>query len=85
MPAGDAVVQWGSLPKRRDYIALLIKFLRPIECAAVIEFDIAKQGILVEHILQSNGLYIQAGKRAAGSLFRLTPGSKAARAFAIQR
>lgn len=27
---------------------------------AIIEFDIAKQGILVEHILQSNALYIQS-------------------------
>jgi len=34
----------------------------PTERAAVIEFEIVKQGILVEHILQSNGLYIQAGK-----------------------
>lgn len=62
LPAGDVVVQWGSLPKRHDHIALILKFLRPTERAAVIEFDIAHQGILVEHILQSNGLYIQAGK-----------------------
>jgi hypothetical protein len=62
LPAGNAVVQWGSLPKRRDYIALFIKFQCPIERSAVIKFDIAKQGILVEYILQSNGLYIQAGK-----------------------
>jgi hypothetical protein len=62
LPAGDVVVQWGSLPKRHDHIALLLKFQRPTERAAVIEFDIAKQSILIEHILQSNGLYIQAGK-----------------------
>jgi hypothetical protein len=62
LPAGDVAVQWGLLPKRHDHIALLLKFQRPTERAAVVEFDIAKQGILVEHILQSNGLYIQAGK-----------------------
>ena len=62
LPAGDVIVQWVSLPKGRDHIALLLKFQRPTERAAVIEFDIAKQGILVEHILQSNGLYVQAGK-----------------------
>jgi hypothetical protein len=61
-PVGDVVVQWGSRPKRYDHIALFLRFQRPIERAAVIEFDIAKQGIIVEHILQSNGLYIQAGK-----------------------
>lgn len=59
---GDVVVQWGSLAKRHDRIALFLRFQRPIERAAIIEFDIAKQGILVEHILQSNVLYIQAGK-----------------------
>jgi hypothetical protein len=62
LPAGDVVVQWGSLPKRHDHIALILRFLRPTERVAIIEFDIARQGIVVEHILQSNGLYIQAGK-----------------------
>lgn len=61
-PAGDVVVQWGGLPKRPDHVALFLRFQRPTERAAVIEFDIAKQGILVEHILQSNALYIQSGK-----------------------
>lgn len=62
LPAGDVVVQWGSQPKRTNHICLIIKFQRPIERTAIIEFDIAKQGILVEHILQSNALYIQGGK-----------------------
>ncbi len=62
LPEGDVVVQWGTLPKRHDHIALVFKFQRPIERAAVVEFEITKQGILVEHILQSNALYIQAGK-----------------------
>jgi hypothetical protein len=61
-PEGDVIVQWALLPKRHDHIALVLKFQRPTERAAVIEFDIVKQGILVEHILQSKGLYVQAGK-----------------------
>lgn len=61
LPTGDVVVQWGELAGRRDHIALILKFERPIEGMAIIEFDIAKQGILVEHILQSNALYIQSG------------------------
>jgi hypothetical protein len=61
LPAGDVVVQWGELAGRRDHIALILRFERPIEGMAIIEFDIAKQGILVEHILQSNALYIQSG------------------------
>lgn len=61
LPAGDVVIQWGELVGRRDHIALILRFERPIEGMAIIEFDIAKQGILVEHILQSNALYIQSG------------------------
>jgi hypothetical protein len=61
-PPGDVVVQWGVLPNPFDHIALVLRFQRPIACAAVVEFEIVKQGIFVEHILQSNALYIQAGK-----------------------
>ena len=61
-PPGDIVVQWGVLPNRFGHIALVLRFQRPIACAAVVEFEIVKQGILVEHILESNALYIQAGK-----------------------
>lgn len=59
---GDVVVQWGQLPKRLNHIALLLRFIRPAARVAIIEFNIAKQGILVEHILMSHALYIQAGK-----------------------
>lgn len=62
LPPGDVVVQWGQLPNRDGHVALILRFERPTERAAVIEFDIVKQGILVEHILQSNALYLQAGK-----------------------
>jgi hypothetical protein len=61
-PEGDVVVQWGQLPKRPDHVALFLRFMRPTERAAVIEFDSARQGILVEHTLMSQALYIQAGK-----------------------
>jgi hypothetical protein len=61
-PLGEVTVQWGALPKRDAHIALLLQFQRPTEGAAIIEFDIEKHGILVEHILTSNALYIQAGK-----------------------
>ena len=47
LPTGDAVVQWGAQHKRLDHIGLLIKFERPIERGAIIEFDIAKQGFLL--------------------------------------
>lgn len=59
---GDVVVQWGQLPKRLSHIALLLRFTRPAAGVAIIEFDIAEQGILVEHTIVSQALYIQAGK-----------------------
>lgn len=62
LSSGDVVVQWGSLAKRHDHIILLLRFQRPTERVAIIEFEIATHGILVESILQSKGLYIQAGK-----------------------
>lgn len=62
LPEGDIVVQWGQLPKRLRHVALFLRFTRPAARVAVVEFDIAKQGILVEHTLMSQALYIQAGK-----------------------
>ncbi|MEF2547114.1 hypothetical protein VQ045_08075 [Aurantimonas sp. E1-2-R+4] len=62
LPPGDVIIQWGSLAKRYGRIALILTFQRPTERSAVIEFDVATQGNLVEHILQSNALYIQGGK-----------------------
>lgn len=61
-PAGDVVVQWGGLENRPDHVSLFLEFQRPTERSAIIEFGIMKHGILVEHILLSSALYIQAGK-----------------------
>ena len=33
-----------------------------VEAIVIIEFDIAKQGIFVEHSLSGKGLYIQSGR-----------------------
>lgn len=59
---GDVVVQWGELPKRHGHVALILRFQRPVEVLAIVEFDIFKQGILVEHMLANHGVYIQPGK-----------------------
>lgn len=59
---GDVVVQWGQLRNRFSHIALFLRFTRPAARVAIIEFEIVKQGILVEHALMSQALYIQAGK-----------------------
>jgi hypothetical protein len=59
---GDAKSQWAEIDGHAGFIALILKFIRPIETTVIIEFDIARQGLLVEQVLTSKGLYIQAGR-----------------------
>lgn len=59
---GDVTVQWGALEGRLDHIALFLRFLRPTERVAIIEFDMPKQGALVDQILTAGAVYLQPGK-----------------------
>ncbi|ARQ61134.1 UNVERIFIED_ORG: hypothetical protein GGE64_001207 [Rhizobium etli] len=59
---GDVTVQWGALEGRLDHIALFLRFLRPAERIAIIEFEITKQGALVDQILTAGAVYLQPGK-----------------------
>lgn len=62
-PQGDVKVQWGRLPGRDGTLTLNLTFVRPAETFVIVEFDLAKNhGILVEQVLESRGLYIQAGR-----------------------
>jgi hypothetical protein len=63
LPPGDVEIQWGELPGSSGRIGLVLSFKRPIETVAVLEFDIVKQGILVDQILTARVLYLQAGRR----------------------
>jgi hypothetical protein len=46
---GDVKIQWVELAGHKGFIALILTFLRPSEATVIIEFDIVKQGVLVEH------------------------------------
>lgn len=59
---GDVRVQWASLKGRLDQIVLVLRFLRPTERTAIIEFDIGKQGALVDQILTAGAVYLQPGQ-----------------------
>lgn len=59
---GDVKTQWAERDGRGGHIALILTFVRPSEAIVILEFDIAKQGILVEQILTAKGLYIQSGR-----------------------
>jgi hypothetical protein len=58
---GDVKVQWGELKSSPSSIALLLTFTRPAEALLVLNFDIVKQGLVVDQILSSRALYIQTG------------------------
>ena len=59
--SGDVEVVWGKLHGKSNRIALFLRFLRPTTRNVIIEFDVERQGILIESILTANGLYIQPG------------------------
>ena len=59
---GDVETQWGKLINSKGTVALILSFKRPSELVIIIEFDIVRQGILVDQILASKGLYIQSGR-----------------------
>lgn len=61
--AGDVTCQWGQLKGHRDTIALVLSFLRPASLVAIVEFELRRNhGALVEQVLGTRALYIQAGR-----------------------
>lgn len=59
---GDVLVTWGELNGRRERVALICQFVRPVESLVVIEFAILPQGILIDQALTAKALYIQGGR-----------------------
>lgn len=61
--AGDVAVSWNKFDRNPDVISLVLRFSKPSETVVIIPFDLRKShAILVEQILASRGLYIQAGE-----------------------
>ena len=58
---GDHASQWGWIPGHEGTIALIIQFTRPAELNAILEFDIEKQGGIVDAIIGARALYLQSG------------------------
>lgn len=57
---GDLKIQWGQ-GDEEDQIRLYLEFIRPMRLTIILDFDLAKWGLLVDHILNVRGFYIQAG------------------------
>jgi hypothetical protein len=62
LPPGDVRVQWGVLNSGPGDIALLLTFIRPVEALLLLNFDVVRQGGLVDQILSSRALYLQLGR-----------------------
>jgi hypothetical protein len=60
---GDVHTYWVA-PSRfdRSRVRLVLKVTKPSQCVVVLEFEIVRQGVIVEQIIQSQGLYIQDGR-----------------------
>jgi hypothetical protein len=59
---GDAESVWAQLSGHKNSIALILTFVRPAELTIVLEFDVVRQGGMVDRILGAKALYIQAGR-----------------------
>jgi hypothetical protein len=75
LPPGDVDIQWGTLPgSKKDHVALVLWFKKPIEATAILEFDIVRQGILIDQILTARMFYLQPGR--PGDRLKTTLGAR---------
>lgn len=57
--SGECKSIWAHLdPNEMNAINLILQFLSPSKCSIVLEFDILKQGGIVDHIVQAEALYL---------------------------
>ena len=62
LPPGDVEVQWGQVQGATGRVVLVLSFRKPVETVAILDFDIIKQGILVDQILTARFFYLQSGQ-----------------------
>src|SRR5436305_870122 len=61
--SGDATTGFGSAGLlRRRLLRLFIQFHRPQRCVILLEFNVARNGGVIDQIVQSELMYIQPGK-----------------------
>jgi hypothetical protein len=59
---GDVKTIWGKSSKTSKTIRLILSFEKPSKCVAVLEFDILKQGGMVDRIMRCEAFILQCGK-----------------------
>lgn len=61
---GDTESSWSFTKRARGLPRplLILNFTKPSRCLLIVEFDLPRQGVLVDQILWSNGVYLQPGR-----------------------
>lgn len=59
---GDVVCMWGSITGSDDRVCLVLNFTRPTVTTIVLEFDVLKQGGVVDQIVTSHAVYLQSSR-----------------------
>ncbi|MBX0289532.1 hypothetical protein K3G63_03735 [Hymenobacter sp. HSC-4F20] len=60
-PPGDTLMTWSTPLIGNEYVVLNFEFTKPLIVQFGIKFDIKSQGMLVDGIIQSRGLYLCIG------------------------
>jgi len=58
-PPGDVTTTWGWRLFSKKQVFLTFRFHRPVETSATVAFDVAKQGGIVDCIINVRGVYLQ--------------------------
>ena len=58
-PPGDCITTWKWKPLSRRHVYLQLDFKSPVKTTAMIAFEVASQGVLVESIINTRGVYLQ--------------------------
>lgn len=58
-PPGDVKITWGKKSFQQHSVYLLLEFERPSQVMILLQFKLEEQGMLVDGIFRSKGLYLQ--------------------------
>ncbi len=58
-PPGDASLRWGRRILDKRHVYLTMEFSRPVPTSIAFRFALAKQGSIVDHIINARGVYLQ--------------------------
>lgn len=70
-PPGDVVCSWGWNRFSKKNVYLRLSFKQPVETSATIPFQVSRQGVLVESILNAHAVYLQpltSGSRVSNGI-----------------